>query len=303
MDSSKFNGIVAIFNTSVGDAGAAGGVLAGPDDVNGTFLGHETGHLFGLSHSFDASARKNSTWSAPGEYFDEYDIMSAMACDGDSGHRFSPRGPLLNVAHLDRMGWLPASRVWHFPTGSSGEDTIDIVALEHPGVPGFLAAELGGVFVEFRMPHGWDAGIGHPCVLMHERRDPNTLILASDATTFNNEWQPGQTHGPPPVILSVDGGNRIEVISFNLPAKTARIRLRHVVTRIPLLVAGREFRGVREDGGGILILPNGKIVRIPPRSPVLILAEGATVISGGLQNLQPSVGGINQTAFQQGGGQ
>lgn len=175
--STKFNGIVAIFNTNVGDAGTQGGVLAGPNDVNGTFLGHETGHVFGLDHSFDQSDRKNSPWSAPGEYFDEYDIMSGIA--GDTGHRFSPRGPLLNVAHLDRMGWLPPSRLWQ-ATGanSSGGDTIDIVALEHPEVRGYLAAKLSGVYVEFRMPNGWDAGIGHPCVLLHQRsrsqyRDPH----------------------------------------------------------------------------------------------------------------------------------
>ncbi|MBI3245054.1 MAG: hypothetical protein HYZ50_00935 [Deltaproteobacteria bacterium] len=36
---------------------------------------------------------------------------------------------------------------------------------------------------------------------------------------------------------------------------------------------GRLFAGVAAGGDGILILPSGKIIRIPPHSPILILAE------------------------------
>jgi hypothetical protein len=139
----------------------------------------------------------------------------------------------LNVANVDRMGWLPANRVWRpGQTNSSGSDTIDIVALEHPEIPGYLAAQLCGVYVEFRMSHSWDTGIGHPAVLLHVMHDPNSHILPSDAANYVNEWQPGQAYGLSLVQLTVVGGLRIEVISYNLPARNAQNR--HVDIPAPL---------------------------------------------------------------------
>src|SRR5882672_11009458 len=44
LDTSKYAGVVAIYNVNVKDGGNSGiGVLAGPVDWNVTFLGHETG--------------------------------------------------------------------------------------------------------------------------------------------------------------------------------------------------------------------------------------------------------------------
>ena len=106
VDTSKFDKVVALFNVDVNDGGADGGVLGQPENGNVTFLAHETGHVFGLAHSFDHSDRVAvPMWpSVPGEYYDRHDVMSAMLVDSDTGHRFSPRGPLLNVANIDRMG-------------------------------------------------------------------------------------------------------------------------------------------------------------------------------------------------------
>lgn len=128
------------------------------------------------------------------------------------------------------------------------------------------------------------------------------MILTSDAGTFNNQWQPGQAYGASPLQLSVLGGNRIEVISFNLKEKTARIRLRHVARRIIVDGPGIPLGGITRGGGGILILPNGKIVRVPPSSPILILAESSTLISAGFQDIQTAAGGleINPNQFQRG---
>jgi hypothetical protein len=273
VDTSKYAGVVTMFNVDVGDSGTQGGVLASPGASSVTFLGHETGHVFGLEHSFDESDRKDADWSAPGEYFDMYDIMSAMNVYTTYHEKFAERGPLLCAANLDRMGWLPASRVWTMTGGnSSGSGEFDIVSMSHPEIPGFLAARVGGVYVEFRTKNNWDGGIPRPGVLIHEMHDPNAVVIASDKSNYTNDWQPGQIYGPSDLLMAIEGGVQIRVKSFDLPAKKARVAVR-VAARRPIVVGpGRVFGGVAVDGGGILIL-NGKIIRIPPRSPLFALAE------------------------------
>src|SRR5262249_30299237 len=180
----KFTGIIAMYNVDVGDGGNAGnGVLASPTGMSVTFLGHETGHVFGLEHSFDQSTRKDASWSAPGEYFDMYDIMSAMNVYDKWDARFQQCGPLLCAANLDRMGWLNAGRIWSQPSAqSSWSDSFDLVSMSHPEIPGYMAAHVGQYYVEFRTQEFWDAGIPRPGVLIHTMADPNAVIIASDLT-------------------------------------------------------------------------------------------------------------------------
>lgn len=274
VDTSKFNAVVALFNVDVTDAGAGGGVLAGPAEANVTFLAHETGHLFGLEHSFDHSTRiAEPSWpSAPGEYFDRHDVMSAMRVDRDSTHRFSPRGPLLNVANLDRMGWLPASRVWNPWRNSSDRYDVDIVALEHSDIEGYLAARAGGWIAEFRMPDGFDGGLRRPAVLFHdETANPNSCIIASDPVNNIHEWQPGQVHGNP-TFFNRFGGTLATVVSFDLPRRTARLRVQVRATRPPFVgleeIFGLGIGHLARDGA-ILVLRDGKIVPLPVPGPEL----------------------------------
>lgn len=274
VDTSKFAGVIAMYNVDVGDAGNFGnGVLASVTAMSVTFLGHETGHVFGLEHSFDQSNRKDASWSAPGEYFDMYDIMSAMNVYDTYDQRFQLRGPLLCAANLDRMGWLDASRVWD-PQGthSSWSDTFDLVSMSHPEIPGFLAAHVGEYYVEFRTQEGWDAAIPRPGVLIHVMNDPNAVIIASDLTNYVDDWQPGQMFGASDIVVSIAGGVQIRIISFDLNAKKARINVR-ISARVPIVIGpGQIIGGVAADGGGWLIL-NGRVIPIPPRSPVMSLAE------------------------------
>jgi hypothetical protein len=273
VDTSKYAGVVAMFNVDVGDSGTQGGVLASPSAMSVTFLGHETGHVFGLEHSFDQSARKDASWSAPGEYFDMYDIMSAMNVYSTYDSKFGQRGPLLCAANLDRMGWLPASRVWSTPAAnSSWSDEFDIVSMSHPEIPGYLAARVGGVYVEFRTQELWDAAIPRPGVLLHVMVDPNAVVIASDKQNYVNDWQPTQIYGPSDIEMAIRGGIQIRVKSFDLQAKKARISLRVAATRPIVVGPGQILGGVASDGGGWLII-NGRVIPIPPRSPVMTLAE------------------------------
>ncbi len=273
VDTSKYAGVVAMFNVDVGDSGTQGGVLASPSAMSVTFLGHETGHVFGLEHSFDQSDRKDADWSAPGEYFDSYDIMSAMNVYSTFHQKFGECGPLLCAANLDRMGWLPASRVWSLNGGnSSGSDEFDIVSMSHPETPGYLAAKVGGVYAEFRTKENWDESIPRPSVLIHQMVDPNAVVIASDNHNYINDWQPGQMYGVSDLEMAIHGGIQIRIKSFDLQANKARIAVRVGASRPYVVGPGLVFGGVASDGGGWLIL-NGKIVRIPPRSPVMMLAE------------------------------
>ena len=266
-----FVGVIVCFSDDVADAGAANnGVLANIDCWNVTFLGHETGHVMGLDHSFDESTRQAADWSAPGEYFDMSDIMSAMNVHADSGHEFSPRGPMVSVAHLDRLNWLSAGRVWQPGTTGSGVDQFDLVALSHPEVPGYLAAQVGGVHVEFRVPDGFDAGLFQPAVRIHELRGTNPVMLASQLAP-DGDWLPGTTFGPSDAALRILGGTEMTIESFDLQRHTARIGVRVTApAAVPQLV-GRASYGVTVDGGGYLVLPSGKIIKIPPRGPVMDL--------------------------------
>jgi hypothetical protein len=268
----NYTGVISVFNGDPGDSGNAGnGVLCGPGDTTVTFLGHETGHVFGLAHSFDTSSRKDASWSAPGEYYDMHDIMSAMNVYGDGGSPFGEAGPLLAAPNLDRMGWLDPSRVWTPPlSGGSSQDELDLVSLGHAEVSGYIAAKIGNLYIEFRTKDGWDKAIPYPAVLIHSLREPNAVVLPSDPVNYVNDWQPGQIYEPMTAREALlGGGTWIEVVSFNLQAHTARIKVRNQVRNPIIEGAAQIFGGIPFDGGGWIILPSGRIIRVPPRSPVL----------------------------------
>jgi hypothetical protein len=293
VDTSKFAGVIAMYNTDVGDAGNANnGVLASTTAMSVTFLGHETGHVFGLQHSFDQSSRKDASWSAPGEYYDMYDIMSAMNVYSTYDLRLQQRGPLLCAANLDRMGWLDPSRVWsQYKTNSSWSDTFDLVSMSHPEIPGYLAARVNQLYIEFRTQELWDAGIPRPGVLIHVMNDPNAVIIASDLGSYTDDWEPGQMYGPSDIEMAIQGGVQIRVISFDLNAKKARISVRLGARRPIVAGPAQIFGGVASDGGGWLIL-NGRIIPIPPRSPVMALAEAVAKYVSAETNLGSLASGL-----------
>jgi hypothetical protein len=308
VDMSQYSGFVAVFNTSLGDGGAAGnGVLVGPPgDLNVTWLGHETGHVLGLAHSFDRSDRKTVSWSQPGEYYDPYDLMSAMNVDHGNSDLFGATGPLLCTANLDRMGWLPTGRVWLPPyAGSSFTSLVDLVSLGHPEVPGNLAAVVDDLYMELRTPDGWDSGLPRAGVLIHRLAGMNAIILAptlppkpgvptlhpkpgvpilhpkpgvpvnigGGREPYRQDWQAGQTFAPDDLTLSLQGGTSVSVISIDEAAHTARISIQCRVAPLHDVGPGSILGGVTNGGGGWLILPSGKVVKVPPHSPVINTLE------------------------------
>ena len=72
--------------------------------------------------------------------------------------------------------------------------------------------------------------------------------------------------------MAIFGGVQIRVISFDLHAKKARIAVRFAAKRPLVAGPGQIFGGVASDGGGWLFI-NGRVVLIPPRGPMIALAE------------------------------
>jgi hypothetical protein len=307
----QYFGVIAVFNHDGLDTGAAfqgagagRGVVCGPGDTNVTFLGHETGHLFGLSHSYDTSSRKLIYWSAPGEYYDMHDIMSAANVYADTSSRFEKAGPLLAAPNLDHLGWLDPSRVWTPSHGSSFQDQVELVSLGHPEVSGTLAAKIEDLYVEFRTADGWDKAIPRPAVLIHSWQDPDAVVLASDPVNHVNDWQPGQVYGPTALhelfsrkgvkvgttFVPIEaefflGGTWVAVESFNLQAKTARITITHQA-RPKILSGPRLFErvvpivgGLAQEGPGWIVLPSGSMIPVPRGSPVLEVLDRLAIIA------------------------
>jgi hypothetical protein len=157
----------------------------------------------------------------------------------------------------------------------------DLVVLARTFVgTGYIAVRIGELYVEFRTQDGWDSGISRPAVLIHRLVDPNAVVLASDPTNHVNDWQPGQTYGPSPLELAIHGGTQITVVSFDLPAKKARISVvRRARPPVSAVGPGTIIGGVGVDGGGIIVLPSGKVVRVPPHWPVISLLEKLAVLA------------------------
>jgi hypothetical protein len=283
-----FDIIIAIYNDNVNDAGNDGqrGILAWitGDDMQLTFFAHELGHCFGLMDSYDESDRLIADDHTYGWYWDQYDIMSARNVFSHADERWNTSGPLMCCANQDYNQWIPESRIWSPKPGENDTQTIDIVSLNHTDVPGYICIKFDGWYVEFRTVDGFDAGLPHPCVLIHSiTPQVNATVhnYSHSGDDWDNEWLPGRTFGPSNLVMSLVGGTRIEVLSFDLKHYTARILIRTATARSPIRSAGPGilFGGVAVDGGGVIILPDGTVIKIPPRSPVMGLVSQVALVS------------------------
>ena len=94
--------------------------------------------------------------------------------------------------------------------------------------------------------------------------------LGDLARSFHPEWSEMEKN-----ILDVTAG----MLEF---CRLAQIRSKPTIS-VPEIV-GQILGGVASDGGGILILPSGKIIRIPPRQPVLIqILEGIAAYTAAVE--------------------
>jgi hypothetical protein len=215
-----------VTSPSVDMFGWAGGAFL-PWDFDVGAVAHEGGHGIGLDHSFSNDPTyRNADWAQIGEYDDPWDAMSW----GNSFTVTTPFGaaPSGIVAHhLDRMGWLPRSRIVVHGSNGTGEATYTVAAINQPGAAGALFIRVpydpGDLFryytVEYRRQTGWSAGIPGDAVLIHEVKrvngngdDTPSQIVWLQRDLSRADKAPTRTlsaHGVQITVLSTSGNQAV----------------------------------------------------------------------------------------------
>lgn len=249
--------------------GGGGGVVCDTNVLQASVLGQEMGHGYGLDHSREDGATA--------DYRDRWDVMSTWdSCFMQPHNDYVLIGPGLNAANMAGRGWLDESRVWSSGT-TSFNTTIQLRPLHRRDLSGFLAARFGNYLVEFRKKDRWDAAIPRSAVLVHRFEDNRSYLMSA------NDGQQDLVAGS---ILGDNPGNNnfhrfarvttLEVIEINDAGQFATIRLEHELRSIPEVGPGKLFGGVAAGGDGWLFI-GGKLVRIPPRSPLIRVLEQIAV--------------------------
>ncbi|HET9657621.1 MAG TPA: hypothetical protein VFP72_19880 [Kineosporiaceae bacterium] len=188
------NRVVASVNQGI-DAGSAGGqVYLDPGALNDRFAVHEMLHGYNLGHSFsNDTSYQNASWSAPGEYDDTWDEMSAQATYAVQTPQFGASAVGLNAYHLDKLGWLPTNRVVTAGADGRSTATYTLSSLETPATSGvqllripFDPADLNHYYtVELRSPLGVSQGIPAETALIHEVKSGTPYLQRGVPATRN----------------------------------------------------------------------------------------------------------------------
>jgi hypothetical protein len=143
------------------------GVVGNGNDLNDSFVAHETGHGFGLQHSW--SAEPEHTYGNP------WDIMG-QGSRTIPGLPYSPAGPGMDAPNLDFLGVLPDNFTWKGPPAGFAGEQFQLLTLTNTGAKtfGFWAGRMSkgdrAYYIEFRQPSGWDRAFPRPLVSINEVR-------------------------------------------------------------------------------------------------------------------------------------
>lgn len=206
------------------------------DSVSTTFLAHEIGHTFGWMHSFDDTSRKNADWARPGEYFDHWDIMSAMAVKTFSTRGISHVGPAMNSVLRNKKGFIPKHRireVWKDESAGRRETVVTLAAVNRPEANGSLLVSTGTTkrsstedryYLELREPTGFDQGLKRTSVFV--RRGPRKRDGA-ESVIQTGDGGPERLEGSSSTFKLETGETlTVEVVEFFPKDHTAKVAIR-----------------------------------------------------------------------------
>ncbi|MCA9951400.1 MAG: hypothetical protein KDE48_17240 [Anaerolineales bacterium] len=218
--------IIAVHNESVKDDGSSNGriLLNHPDRETLSFIAHEIGHTFKLGHSYsDDESYQNAKWSKPGEYDDEWDLMSARHVHTFNNGANSSVGPGLNTFALSQLGWLQNGEVHHVTNGSPDWEDVTIGSLSQnykiSKCPRSIRVHIDSTnyySVEFRTKEEWDQGIPETTALIHRIKNHKSYLQRLRKTV-------DPQRSPRQFVKDTKDGVAITVLEKDLDAKTAKI--------------------------------------------------------------------------------
>jgi len=210
----SFFSVIATVN-STSESGSAGGkTILDPPAWILTLAAHETGHDYGLDHSFDDSQTSCDPGddSRPGAYKDPWEIMSARCFAGQNPMftgAFGQSGPGLNAPYRDKLGWIPSNRNNTIVAGNGFHGIMTLAALNHPEANGYLMIKFvmnandpsQYYTLEFRRKEAWDQAIPEDTVLIHLVKNGLSYLITADG---GPQRVPGQGFVDPPRNLFIN---------------------------------------------------------------------------------------------------
>jgi hypothetical protein len=268
IDLSRFVAVVVVTNVGVDLFGGTGAACCSAETAGVPFwavhvapsvLCQEMIHALGISQH---SRRHGSD----ADYADRYDVMSMFVAKPGKhpDNPALPVGPGLNAAFMERCGWLDRTRV-----GPSGQ--IALRPLHRRDLPGPLYAQVGPYYVEYRASQRWDTGFPSLVLVHYILNETSYLVAVLTASS------PEFTFGDPRWPFEPNGS--ITVNAIDDAAETATITTVYNEGReIPFAGPAFSLFGSEIRGGAGIVFVNGKLIRIPPRSPSFFLVEAAIAL-------------------------